>query len=173
MTEANRGRVTAGALLIVLGIAFLARQFLGGIGDEYWLLVGGALFVAGYFYWRAYGLLIPGCILIGLALGSIGQETLFDFGDFEAVGLGLGFVAIFAIDSLYQGRSHWWPLIPGGVLIVIGLAEGFPALEDVVSRGWPVILILIGLVVLAGAFRTKGDQKSRGTEEVVTDEEKS
>ena len=74
----------------------------------------------------------------------------------ETHGLGLGFIAIFVIATLYQGRSHWWPLIPGGILLVSGLAEGSQAFRDLLAVGWPVVLILIGLIFLAGAFRGAG-----------------
>lgn len=171
MTGTDRGRVTAGAILIVLGLAFLANQLIEGFGNEFWLLVLGGLFMGAYFYQRAYGFLVPGCILLGLSFGIFGQGTAISLGDFEAIGLGLGFVAIFVIDTLYRGRSHWWPLIPGGVLIVGGLAEGSQAIEEMLSFGWPVILILIGLIVLAGAFRDRDGKETIEDEEVSTVEE--
>jgi len=160
MINMKQGRGAAGAVLIVVGLILLASQFVKGFADHIWTLLIGGLFVAGYFYRRAYGLLIPGCILLGIGLGNLGEGSILQFGDFDSIALGLGFLAIFVIDTLYRGRSHWWPLIPGGVLVVSGLAEGSQAFEDLLTVGWPGILILIGLIILAGAFRGAGRRSS-------------
>ena len=160
MINTSQRRLTAGAILIVVGMILLASQLVEGLADHVWTLLIGGLFVAGYFYRRAYGLLIPGCILLGIGLGNLGEGSILQFGDFDSIALGLGFVAIFLIDTLYRGRSHWWPLIPGGVLLVSGLAEGSQAFEDLLTVGWPAILILIGLIILAGAFRGAGRRSS-------------
>lgn len=154
MDEVRSGRASAGVVLVLLGIVLLAGQLLPGFGDEVWTFVIGGLFVAGYFYRKAYGLLVPGCILLGIGLGSLGEASGGGFADFDSVGLGLGFVAIFVIDYLYRGHSSWWPLAPGAILVVSGLAAGNQAVRDALTVGWPVILILIGVVVLAGAFRS-------------------
>lgn len=158
MTSNRGGRATVGAILVVLGLVLLASQLVEGFGGEIWQILIGGLFVAGYFNRRAYGLLIPGCILLGSALGDIRLSSLSEFGDLDQIGLGLGFIAIFAIDSLYSGRtSHWWPLIPGLILVVTGLAEASQPVRQLLEVGWPVALILIGLIVLAGAFRATSE----------------
>ncbi len=78
-------------------------------------------------------------------------------GDLDTIGLGAGFVAIYVIDILYRGRSHWWPLIPGAILIVAGVASG--SLEHLISVGWPLVLIVIGLRMLVGGSRTARREK--------------
>lgn len=158
MTSSRSGRATMGAILVVLGLVLLANQLVDGFGGNIWQIVIGGLFVAGYFNRRAYGLLIPGCILLGTALGDLQLGSLSSFGDLDQIGLGLGFVAIFAIDSLYSGRtSHWWPLIPGVILLVTGLAEASEPIQELLRVGWPAALILLGLIVLAGAFRATSE----------------
>lgn len=156
MGSRGQGRVAVGAVLIVIGLMLLASQFIEGFADRAWPVVIGGAFVAGYFYRKAYGLLIPGCILLGIGLGNLAQGSIRNFGDFDSIALGLGFIAIFVIAALYEGRTHWWPLIPGGILVIQGLQEGNQAVRDLVAVGWPVILILIGLILLAGAFRATG-----------------
>lgn len=156
MINTSQGRLAAGAILIVVGLILLASQLVEGLADHVWTLLIGGLFVTGYFYRRAYGLLIPGCILLGIGLGNLGQGPILQLGDFDSIALGLGFLAIFVIDTLYRGRSHWWPLIPGGVLVISGLAEGSQAFKDLLTVGWPGILILIGLIILSGTFRGAG-----------------
>jgi hypothetical protein len=154
--EDSRGGIVAGAILILIGIAALAQQLLGGFGDSLILFAIGGALLAGYFTRRNYGLLIPGCILLGIALGSVGQETVFTVGDFGAIGLGMGFLAIYLIDLAYSGETHWWPLVPGGVMVVTGIAQGSKTFERLLTVGWPLILVLVGLIILAGATGLTG-----------------
>lgn len=153
------GRLIAGAVLIVVGLGLLALQYVEGLSEAVIFFLIGGVFVAAYLYSRAYGLLIPGGILMGLGLGSVGEGALLSFGGLENIGLGLGFVAIYVIDLVYRGRTHWWPLIPGGVLIVSGLAEGSPVFQELLEVGWPLILVFIGLALLAGGFGLFGRKK--------------
>jgi len=160
MDEKSQNRIVAGAILILLGVGFFALQFMEGFGEAViFFLIGGA-FMVGYLFRRAYGLLIPGGILLGLGLGSVGETTFQSFGDIKGIGLGVGFVSIYLIHLIYVGKSHWWPLIPGGVLIVAGFASASRNFERLLSVGWPLILILVGLLVLAGAFGITGRKKA-------------
>ena len=170
MNEANRGQLVTGAILILLGVGLLALQFVEGLSEAVILFLIGGVFVAGYLYTRAYGLLIPGCILLGLGLGSVGGSSITSVSEdmFVLLGLGVGFIAIWVIPLVYEGKSIWWPLIPGAVLIVVGLAEGNEALQRLVEDGWPLILVLIGLLILAGAFGLTG---RKGQEETADVEE--
>ena len=65
------------------------------------------------------------------------------------VGLGGGFVALTVIALLYERRFEGWPLIPGAVLIVVGLRET-RILEYFIDH-WPLLLVVIGVLVLFGA----------------------
>ena len=161
MPTENRGRVIAGAILILLGVTFFVMNFLGGLGAAALIFALGAVFLAAYFVTRIYGLLIPGCILLGIGLGLIGQGGFsFAFGSLTgglgALGLGVGFIAIFVIDWLYTNRVRWWPLIPGGILIVVGLARTSEIFQVLLTTGWPLILVVVGLIILAGAFGLTG-----------------
>ena len=85
-----------------------------------------------------------GCILAGLGLGElIGWSSL---------GLGLGFIAIFVIDLLVRGKSHWWPLIPGVIITLDALGDRanvvIAPLRGLVANWWPLLLIAIGLLLL-------------------------
>ena len=157
MNEPNRGQLVTGAILIVLGVGLFALQFAEGLSESVVLFLIGGLFVAGYLYSRAYGLLIPGCILIGLGLGMVGGGTLDSLDEageerLILLGLGVGFVALYVIPLVYQRKNIWWPLIPAAVLIVVGIVQGNKDLEQLLEVAWPLIIVFIGLLILAGAF---------------------
>lgn len=158
MDQKRQRSLTAGAILVVLGLGIFGLQLVEGLGDAVVLFLLGGLFIAGYLYSRAYGLLIPGSILLGIGLGSIGEGSAIAIGDFSAIGLGVGFVAIYLIDLIYRGSTHWWPLVPGVILIVSGFAAGNATLERLLSVGWPLILVLVGLLLLVGGFGVFGRQ---------------
>jgi len=141
------GEVLAGIVLILIGL--LIFIFKDPTLSSFHLFLGGA-FLAGYFYSGAYGLLIPGCLLLGLTLGST-KTSFFGFSDFNEFTFGLGFIAIYVIDRLYKGKTHWWPLIPGIILVFIGLDNwyGFR------NYTWPVILIVFGVWIIIKSFRKK------------------
>ncbi len=161
MDEQNRGRYIAGAILILLGVAFFAMQFLGPLGTSAILFGIGVVFLVGYFLTHTYGFLIPGCILVGLGLGQIAaQAGMFTVTGLSGIGLGIGFLAIFVIDWLFTRNVRWWPLIPGGIIVVGGIASANENLQTLIARGWPLILVVIGLVILAGAFGLTGRRNS-------------
>src|SRR5688500_13461197 len=126
--EPGGSRALAGSVLVVLGLGLFALQLVGPPGDATALFLVGGLFVVAYFWRNVYGLLIPGCILLGLGLGRVG--------DLEAIGLGVGFLAIYLIDSVYRGRTHWWPLIPGVVLAGGGVVRLSADLQPALAVGW-------------------------------------
>lgn len=156
MDNISKRQVATGSILILLGIGFFALQFLEGFGEAALLFLLGGAFVAGNLFWNAYGLLIPGGILMGIGLGSIGELADLAFGDLSQIGLGLGFVSIYVIDLVYRAQTHWWPLIPGGFLIIDGLAAGNELFQRLLSVGWPLVLVFVGLLALAGAFGRTG-----------------
>jgi hypothetical protein len=147
--------------LILLGVAFFAMQFLGALGASAILFAVGAIFLVAYFVTRTYGLLIPGCILAGLALGQMAEQGGFlSYTGLSGIGLGIGFLAIFVIDWIYTRNMRWWPLIPGGIITIGGIASANENLQQLVARGWPLILVVIGLIILAGAFGLTGRRNS-------------
>jgi hypothetical protein len=152
MMEPGGNRALAGAVLIVLGLGLFALQLVGGLGDAVVLFLIGGVFVFFYFARRIYGLLIPGCILLGLGLGRAGEAGGFARGELETVGLGVGFLSIYLIDSIYRGRTHWWPLVPGLILTLGGIARLSADAQRLIAVGWPILRLLAGLVLLAGGL---------------------
>ncbi len=139
-----------GLVLILIGLGILLMNLfqIRLVGPLILALVGLA-FLAGYFSRRRYGLLIPGCLLLGLAFGSAGENVL--KANLTVLGLGLGFLAIYGIDLFYRRSTPWWPLIPGGILVLGGLTQ-LPGLHILPSIAGPLVLIVAGLLLLANAL---------------------
>lgn len=142
----------AGLVLIAVGLGLFLLDRFEGIGDEAILLVIGSAFLIGYFVQKRYGLLIPAGVLLGLGAGGAVDRRLNDYGDPTVIGLGAGFVAIFLISRIYEGKAHWWPLIPGGVLLAVGIPQG-ERLFDWALDNWQLILVAVGVLLLIGAWR--------------------
>ena len=86
-----------------------------------------------------------------------------------------GFIAIWIVSMLLRrvddgwprgasrdaAQALWWPLIPGGILAVVGLIvlaeEGF---ESDLLRWWPLLIIGAGIVVLVSALSRRGDGRA-------------
>jgi len=150
----KNGSAVAGLILIALGVVFLIGQRVD-LGGAFWLICIGTVFVVAYLGTRSYGLLIPGGILLGLGTG----EWL----DHSQLGLGLGFISIFVIDCLvYRAGaatgaklSHWWPLIPGVIIVIGPLLQEFRGIRRIVRQWWPLVLIGIGIYVLLQGRKSK------------------
>ena len=149
----RRSQVATGLALVVIGIVALALQYFEGPGRAVVLLLAGGAFIATYFYSDIYGLLIPGGILSGLGLGILGEWCELSVKDPDAIGLGIGFTSIYVIERLYRRRAHWWPLIPGVILIVSGLGARFGDVGHILWRWSPAVLVLLGVVLVYRALR--------------------
>lgn len=113
-------------LMFFIGIAFLNSNysflkftFFIGLG------VGIALLGSGL-YWKLFGLIIPGCLLIGISPGlffawgnSNIEGGLVNTGIFlVCFALGWGLITVFS--KVQTQNFLWWPLIPGGILAMVG-----------------------------------------------------
>ena len=169
----DRGIV--GFALVLVGVMTLVANLwnLELIG-LFVLPVLGVIFLAWGFLQRQAGLMIPGGILTGLGLGTLAQQTLFVSSSGEVrgaivvLGLALGFLAIMPLSQLVEGRFHWWPAIPGGILLIISLAmlagPGGVAVLDALGTLWPVALIAVGAYLLWLMFRSRREGGDRDRE---------
>lgn len=155
MGDSRNPGVIAGVILVVVGGWWLATQFIEGLGGEAVPLLIGIVFLALYFYNRTYGLLVAGGILTGVGVGQVAESATKTSDGLGSIGLGLGFLAIYAVDLLHRGNTHWWPLIPGGILLVTGLASLGGPLGDLLDYAWPVLLIGLGVVLILRAVGTR------------------
>jgi hypothetical protein len=46
-------------------------------------------------------------------------------------------------------QNHWWPLIPGGILTLIGMVQQSNTDMEGAVRLWPIVLIVGGALLLA------------------------
>lgn len=155
-TNAERPWI-AGVVLIGIGLILLAAQLFQP-EEAGWIVLGGLslLFLALFAATRARGWTIPGFILGGLAIGVALEDLGYSAnGSSVVLGLAAGFIAIYVTNALTGAPAYWWPLIPGGILAVVGGSQviGGTAAEEVVARWWPIALIVVGVLVLFGGQR--------------------
>ena len=150
VTYVERRLVPGLVLIIVGGILLLARQQV--LSGDLTVLLMGALLLAVYAASGSPGLLIPGAILTGLGAGIALRERFGPESATVPLGLGVGFLLIYIIDRSRGGpKTGWWPLIPGGILVVVGLMQAARAdgpLKTLASW-WPIALIVLGIWLIA------------------------
>lgn len=152
----GNNRVVLAIILIVVGLGGLATQVLKpatDVGGWIVMIIGVGLLGA-FAYTRKYGFLVPGGIMTGLGAGIICSEA-FTFATNEAasgsivLGLGLGFLSIWVIGAIVRvAQHHFWPIIPGGILAVVGGALLIGNEAVAVLDYWYVAVIVIGLLLL-------------------------
>ena len=113
--------LTTGAVLLTTGLMMLAMRLSDTLDQGGTVLVVGVALLTVWASRATYGLLVPAAILVALGIG----EILADIHGESAkwIALGIGFVAIFVLDYLRMRSTHWWPLVPGVVLIAAGALQ--------------------------------------------------
>jgi len=153
----RRNRIISGLVLILLGGLFLVNQFIEipSVGNLF--LPGlGLIFLVWGIVTRTGGLLVPGGILTGIGTGVYLMNALPLEGNAEPgvflLSFGGGFALITLLSAIFTRETHWWALIPGGILATIGgaLYAGGIAQDvlEIIGRFWPVALILVGVYVI-------------------------
>ena len=118
----------------------------------------GVAFLIAYLTTRYYGLLIPAGILCGLGTGLV-VAAQGGPGGAVPLGLGLGFAAITVFDAtLGDGDAAWWPLIPGGILIVVGGSQ-IAGIRDIGIYLVPAGLVVVGLLLVLRPTRDRIDDE--------------
>jgi hypothetical protein len=100
---------------------------------------------------REYAFLVPGSILTGVGIGvALEPAVESDQGGVMMLALAGGFLGIWVIGSLYRlSANHWWPLIPGGILTLVGLVQFSRSDSGGALPLWPVVLLVVGSLVIA------------------------
>jgi len=160
-----------GVVLIGAGALALLWVLLSPTGILPLLLVGGGL------TWLAFRngsrpLLVPGSLLLGLAVGSIAALLLGRISGGYGVaamlgGLGAGFLSLPTLDRMRTknpyGTAFGWSRLPG--LILLGIAAIFAALGTLTVafkaiglafHFWPIVLlVVIGALIYRRARRKR------------------
>ena len=154
----KRDYLAWGVVLVGLGLWLLASNvFKWNLGAAFPLALGLLFLVWGSLAQRL-GYLIPGGILTGIGAAGLlldgpfsGLEDPASGGLFLLVFAG-GWALITLTSALFVRRVAWWPLIPGGIMALIGgaLLSGEPGLTalEYFGQGWPIVLIAIGLYLI-------------------------
>lgn len=98
---------------------------------------------------RAWWYLIPAYVMIALS-GLIGLEALGTFKGETEVSYIMFTIALPFLYVYVRNTKHWWALIPGGIMAIIGFAFLFTA--ELGRYIGPAFIILVGLWVLFRGF---------------------
>jgi hypothetical protein len=155
----RREAMVGGTLLIAIGVLVLLAQNIKSedLGLLFLPALGGLFLVAGI-VGRQAGFIIPGGIITGVGLGAIFTQnpsmaaTGTAQGGVFFIGFALGWYLIPLLTKLFTSEAHWWALIPGTIMALIGgaLLLGGAALNvlEFVGRWWPLMLVALGLSII-------------------------
>jgi hypothetical protein len=148
-----RAAFVLGFVLILIGGGALAAEVWPDV-DRYVPLAIGLGLLALFVVTRSYLALVFGGILTGVGAGLAVSDIFFPRSDADGpgatLGLGFGFVGIWVASLLWRLKEHhFWPLIPGGILLLVGLGLVLDLFEGDLSR-WvvPGLIVIVGLVVM-------------------------
>ncbi|MEO8287661.1 MAG: hypothetical protein ABI670_14630 [Chloroflexota bacterium] len=158
--QEDRGWIAAVGLIAV-GLVLLVAQFTNSSFTAMLVLPALALiFLAWGIAAHKSAFMIPAGIFIGLSLGTwlittdwiaanVNEETQ---GGIFLLAFAAGWASITILSWLFTSDLHWWPLIPGGIMAIVGgaLLIGGNALQALVWLGyaWPIALVAAGIFLL-------------------------
>jgi hypothetical protein len=163
MARTRKSNLTAGLILVVIGGILLVTRFALLATAPAWLLGLGVGLALIAIVTRAYGALVGGMILLGLGAGmALGDREVGGVspGAWIQLGLGAGFVGIWVLALILGLKRHWWPLVPGVILLALGGARFLrhivvipPQAMIAVRTWWPAALVVAGIWVLVRGLR--------------------
>lgn len=155
------GRSVGGIVLVAIGAVMLIGQFANSTFTGALILPALAvIFLAWGISTRRAALMVPAGIFIGLSIGTwlmLSDWVTRNASDEAQGGIFLlafaaGWASISALTAIFTEETHWWPLIPAGIMALIGTALliGGTALQALAWLGyiWPLGLVAIGLFLL-------------------------
>jgi hypothetical protein len=164
----SRSALIVGFVLVLIGGGALVSQFFPDF-DRYVPLAIGLGLLAAFFVTRWYAALILGGILTGVGAGLVVADLLpgtKDDGPGAVLGLAFGFIGIWVIGYLMRVReNHFWPLIPGGILLLVGSGLTLDLFDKDASR-WivPAIVVGIGVIVMVAGYLRMGREGGATTD---------
>ncbi|HLB44234.1 MAG TPA: hypothetical protein VJK49_02515 [Candidatus Limnocylindrales bacterium] len=156
--NSSRNALLGGFVLVLVGGAALASELWPDV-DRYIPLVIGLGLLGVFAINRAYVALVGGAIMTGIGTGLLVADVFpgdnVD-GPGAVLGLAFGFIGIWLVGSVMNLREHhFWPLIPGGILLLVGIGLVLDLFTDDISRLFvPAVVVVVGvLIMLLGYLR--------------------
>jgi hypothetical protein len=129
-------RIVFSLLMIGAGILFLLQNlgFLDFAGAVFWTIafaVGGGIFLYVYLtdrtqWWAS----IPGLSLLGIAEIIAVGHFFPQYADILGAPVLMGFISLSFWVIYFTNRENWWAIIPGGILLSIGVFIGLEAIFE-------------------------------------------
>ncbi|MCK5146001.1 hypothetical protein KAR48_04550 [bacterium] len=162
----KRSSLIPGMLLIVFGLWMISDRF--GLDDSLYdyypvlILAFASLLLYQAFrnksssaiFW-GISLAVIGCFLAARNLNLIMYLYPDEYWPIFPLAFGLGFVGKFIIDT-----QKWGVLIPGAVLIMVGLSSAIDSLgiwdidlDNIWEYFWPILIIVIGIGILINSYK--------------------
>lgn len=164
MARARKSNLAFGVILVVVGGVLLVTRFVPMETAPAWLLGLGVGLALIAIVNASYAALVAGMVLLGLGAGMVlGDRGVAEIraGTWLLLGLGAGFIGIYLLALILKLRSHWWPLVPGFILLALGGARYVrhftllpPEVVMAVRSWWPAALVLVGAWILVRALRS-------------------
>jgi hypothetical protein len=164
MARTRSSHLFLGLVLLAVGGVLLATRFFPLDWTPALVLGLGLAFAIMAILQRSQGALVVGMLLLGLGAGmALGRSGVLGIpaSNWVLLSLAASCFAVFLLGVLLRTSRHWWPLVPGLVLLVAGgaqyasrLAFFPPAVEAAVRTWWPAALVLAGAFLLFKALRT-------------------
>lgn len=159
----GKGFPWLGVLLVLIGMALLLQYVMQGTGigaGTLVLLAIGLAFLAGWLFGGSFFSMVPGVLLVALALARLIEELglIFPRGEdvpgLTSLALAAGFVVIWLI-AYWRGRRWGWPLWAAGIFGLVGVVQASGWIIGIPEFGllWPIIIIVIGVLLLIVARR--------------------
>jgi len=158
MTKPAMWALIPGGIILSVGLTFLLTD-LRLIDFVLWVVTGtGLVLLIWGIYWRLFGLIIPGSLLITTGPGiylawgtAMGQNALAKTGIMIAI-FALGWALIILFSRVLTATFVWWPLIPAGILGMVGWGlyiGGDPANAGAfIANTGSIGLIIFGIYLL-------------------------
>jgi hypothetical protein len=156
-TGQRREQMLLGLLLVAIGAVVAYANFAPNSGEAV-ILVIGLIVLAFFAITRWDWAMIWGSIQTGAGVGVllVADAPNGDSGGLFLVSLGAGFLAVSVLSAVLRYADHRvWPLIPGGILVVLGGAQLIGAqdiLDLIFTYGWPVALVGAGAILIGRAL---------------------
>lgn len=159
--QSKNNDTRGGIILILVGLFLLINQFASwrlpeSAGFLILPAIAAVMWAAG-FVMRDSGYFVPAGIIGGLGMGIIAETNPFNWlllsdlpeGAPFMFAFAVGWLSIVVMSAVIGDDWHWWAFIPATIFALIGGTVAFGGVFEVMlsalGKGWPIILIAIGL----------------------------